>query len=179
MATDTFLDWLWRNPTVQAVATYPKPCWKTPDGRAWAPQDALRGWRSHATDRWGCSIIAQWIEQKLVEVMHVDLPSPLRYHAPDDPAWRYVAALGVAGEREACNSWGRSDLVVTFADGATADVEFGTCSPAKFALNLGNAANDQIVVPYGCRYAFAFRPAHELLSRFQVMPEVEDVAVAS
>jgi hypothetical protein len=48
-------------------------------------------------------------------------------------------------------------------------------STGKFALNLSQTLNDQMIVPYNCPYAFILRPKREFMPLLR-MPEIEDLA---
>lgn len=122
--------------------------------------------------------MAAWVQLDRVEVFHLTLPEPLTSHDPRDPAWEFVAALGKDSEREVTVLFGRADLAVNFSDAkGTLFVEFGTCVPGKFVLNLGQMLNDQMIVPYNCPFAFIFRPKREFMPLMR-MPEIEELADA-
>lgn len=156
------MDVLDRREDVLACVTFPGTTWITPDGRKWAPQDVLIGWQPRLSDRWGCSMLAHWIRSKQVSVSHVDLPQPLAVHRLSDPAWRAVAAMGFGSDESDLepDAWlGRADLALYFEEPKLVStlVEFGTCSPGKFVLNIGSCwVCDWMIVPYGCPYGFEF-----------------------
>jgi hypothetical protein len=158
--TGTLLDALGEREDVRACTSWPEYVWLTPDGQHWAPQDILQGWGgAHISDRWACSTLASWVLQKLVSVKHLELPEPLTRHHPDDPAWKAVAALGRSTTLEPDSWFGRADLGVYWDDDDAPNllVEFGTCFPGKFLLNVGSCyIADWGIVPYQCKYGFVF-----------------------
>ena len=170
------LNTLDRNPNVRKITTFPGPAWKTPDGHAWTPQEVLVAWGGpRVSDAWACTMLASWVQSGKVTVFHVELPEPLSCHDPNEPAWRFVTELGSDSEREVTVMWGRADLAVEFPDEkGPLFVEFGTCPPGKFVLNLGTTGNDQMIVPYGCPYGFIFRPKREFMPLLG-MPDPEDL----
>jgi len=171
------LDVLETNEHVRKAITFPGVTWKTPDGRGWKPQEVFIPWgERRLSDPWACSLLAAWVQADRVEVFHLPLPQPLTCHDPREPAWRFVAALGNSSEREINTLFGRADLAIDFPDEkATLFVEFGTCAPGKFVLNLGQMLNDQMIVPYNCPYAFIFRPRREFMPLMR-MSEIEELA---
>lgn len=172
------LDVLETNEHVRKVTSFPTAAWKTPDGRSWTPQEVLVAWSGRRiSDLWACSLLASWIRTGRVEVFHITLPEPLKAHDPKEPAWSFIEALGHDAEREVNVLFGRADLAINFSndDKGTLFVEFGTCPPGKFVLNLGQMANDLMIVPYNCPYAFIFRPKREFVP-LMPMPEIEELA---
>jgi hypothetical protein len=136
----------------------PERSWITPEGRAWTPQQVLTGFRCRVSDYWAWHCLHQWVRQKLVEVEHESLPSALMSHSPEDPAWSHIENFLGKGEREPwTHPIGKADFQST-DKGRTTTVEFGTCAPAKFVLNLGwsRPRFTWMIVPYGCPYAFTF-----------------------
>jgi len=146
----------------------PKRTWRTPDGQWWTPQSILEGWQRRISDHWAWLTLHCWIVQDDVDVTHVELPAPLRRHEPIDPAWTYVDQLYGPGIREAdAHPLGRADLLFPGEGGEPSlMVEFGTCAPAKFTINLGSSSTytHWMSVPYGCEYGFVFTARRALLT---------------
>lgn len=146
--------------------TLPKQTWQTPDRQWWTPQTVLKGWRPRISDHWAWVTLHAWVVADEVTVMHVELPEPLVNHQPTDEAWSFIDYVFGPGEMEPlAYPIGRADL---FCDGdetqAPLMVEFGTCAPVKFVLNLGhNWCTHWMLVPYGCPYAFVFVATSGLL----------------
>ena len=172
--TGTSLDVLGEREDVLACTSWPDFAWTTPDGKRWAPQDVLQGWGGgHISDRWACSTLARWVREKRVVVEHIELPEPLTRHNPEDPAWKVVSALGDSAILEPDSWYGRADLGV--CNGGLIDllVEFGTCFPGKFLLNVGSGfVCDWGIVPYHCPYGFVFsvQPGHRPILRMKRAP---------
>lgn len=150
--------------TFARFATFllPSSSWRTPDGRNWVPQDVLRAWGSaRVSDRWAFVMLHTWIVQKRVTVEHAELPAPLRWHDETDPAWAAIVREYGPGVTEPFATFGRADLACEGKDGTEPllMVEFGTCAPAKFVLNLGlsTPSTHWMIVSYGAPYAFVFR----------------------
>lgn len=156
-----------------AKTVLPKVSWCTPDKTRWTPQKILHAWGpGRMSDHWAYLILHRWVASNKVEVAHVDLPSPLRFHNPTDEAWRYIEKTYGGGEdsREPEALIGRADLAC--AGTPTLMVEFGTCAPVKFVLNLGLSDAHWMLVPYECKYAFVFIPVNwPILSNFSRDPE--------
>ena len=137
----------------------PLATWKTPDGQIWTPQQVLQGWSRRSSDHWAWRMLHAWIMKGAVTVRHVELP--VEYQRPGDEAWQFISKLGDGTfEREPHGVTGRGDMLVHYdACDQGLFVEFGTCTPAKFVLNLGVTGNDWMIVPGGkCGYGFVFSP---------------------
>jgi hypothetical protein len=158
----------------------PKKTWRTPDGRWWTPQAVLKGWRPRLSDQWACLALHYWVVKGQVSTQHVELPNPLGWHAPDDPAWAYIEQRYGSIDPLAY-PFGRADLACPHeSDEAALMVEFGSCAPVKFVLNLGHSfapiANTHwMIVPYGCNYAFAFVPKSQLFTHDQTQPSETEI----
>jgi hypothetical protein len=164
----------------------PEKTWRTPDHRWWTPQSVLKGWGSRISDHWAWITLHCWIVEKRVMVMHVELPGPLGCHMPDDPTWAFVDRRYGPGETEPlAHPIGRADLACyDDRDKILLMIEFGTCAPAKFILNLGHSCcpvgnshplylvegTHWMIVPYGCAYAFVFIAAEQLFARKRPAP---------
>lgn len=151
----------------------PKSTWKTPDGKSWAPQDVLRGWGpKRASDRWAFwKLHIAVTVRKTREVKHIELATPLRYHNSSDLAWQQIAALAPHNgptDPEPDGWLGRADLALDYEDDAAPClVEFGTCTPAKFTINVDLTRNDWMIVPYNCPYAFVFIRTAVKIAKFR------------
>lgn len=136
-----------------ALKPLPKASWQTPDGRAWAPQDVLRGFNDRLSDAWAWWKLHQWVAREEILVAHVRLPSPLVRHSQADPTWRFIdLTFGPCSQRLG------ADLACP-----RIDVEFGACMPLGFVLSLMlDDARPRMVVPYESPYAFIFKPEIDL-----------------
>jgi hypothetical protein len=147
------------------AVTLPKKTWRTPNGQWWTPQSVLKGWRPRISDHWAWVTLHAWIVWDKVTVAHVELPEPLVAHRPEDEAWAFIDYVFGPGELEPlAHPVGRADLYCDGEEGqAPLMVEFGTCAPVKFLLNLGhNYLTHWMLVPYSCPYAFVFVAAESL-----------------
>jgi hypothetical protein len=147
---------------LQELAAYadvplPKRTWRTPDRRWWTPQMVLSGWRKRISDHWAWLALHTWVVEGQVVVRHLELPTPLNKHSASDPAWAFIDQHYGPGESTPLtHPAGQADLACR---GGKIIVEFGTCAPVRFVLNLGCSANVHwMLVPYGCDYAFVFVP---------------------
>jgi hypothetical protein len=148
------------------TASLPKRTWQTPDRQWWTPQSTVIGYRERVSDHWAWAILHRWIATQNVRVTHVALPQPLCSHQPTDNAWAYINHEFGPGELgPEAHPIGQADLFCPGdANRRGLMVEFGTCAPAKFVLNLAVGGTDAMIVPYGCPYAFVFlAPKRELL----------------
>jgi len=177
MLIDTFEHARLREFAEYESITLPKKTWQTPDHCWWTPQSVLKGWGSRISDHWAWITLHCWIVEKRVTVMHVELPSPLRRHTPDDPAWAFIDWQYGPGEVEPlAYPIGLADLACqNNRDEPLLMIEFGTCAPVKFILNLGHAFCDiqsthWMIVPYGCAYAFVFIPEAQLFTHEHPAP---------
>jgi hypothetical protein len=134
------------------------PSFATPDGREWRLSEIIVGWQPRISDRWAWSTLHVWILAGKVAVRFVPLPCELSSQAPNDPAREFIEREFGPGDRR------QPHIQIGEADFATTEllVEFGTITPAKFAINLGTECCDHMVVPFGARYAFVFTPKEKL-----------------
>lgn len=157
----------------------PAASWRSPDGVSWTPQSVLCPWQPRTSDHWAWLRLHAWVLCGDVEVRHIELPSPLLIHDRSEAAWRYVRSLGGVVEDGPGGpgvTFGRVDLVLCGNDdGDPMLVEFGTCSPLKFVLNLGTSIDtDWMIVPFHCPFAFVFRATRQLFT-LPVVLRYEDV----
>jgi len=151
----------------ESIGPLKVPSVKTPDGRPWMLNEIVVGWQPRISDHWALTLLHAWIVYKLVKVCHVELPCELRASRNvDDPARAFIESEFGPGEREPCHFLiGRADFC---SEGQDDDrpllVEFGTCAPAKFVINLGMELCDHMIVPYNSKYAFVFIPTKQLIS---------------
>jgi hypothetical protein len=143
--------------TIARALTSPQPkqSWRTPDGRWWTPRSVLQGYHPRISDAWAWLLIHYWVVSEELKVLHFDLPSPLYRHSTDEPAWTAIEAEFGPGELEPEAVVGRADAIYE----GPLFVEFGSCPPIKFALNLMLSDETHwMIVPYSCKYAFVFVP---------------------
>jgi hypothetical protein len=139
----------------------PAASWLTPDGKAWTPQEVIRGFNPGHSDRWAWLHLHHWITTGAVQVRHIELPTEMLAQKPSDPVWQFIAEMDAdnSPEFEPWVDGGRADMAIDIGDGGpTLFVEFGSCKPMKFAMCIGGSGNDWMIVPYQCKYAFVFTP---------------------
>lgn len=159
----------------------PKRTWRTPGGRWWTPQEALNGWQSRISDHWSWVTLHYWIVKDEVDVSHVELPTGLQRHSPEDPAWAFIDRTFGPGVREPwTHPLGRADLFCPSPnpDRSGLTVEFGTCTPAKFVINLGwTSERPWMIVPYDEPFAFVFEAKRQLVQVKRDVPAGRSISV--
>jgi hypothetical protein len=145
---------------------FPSQTLVTPDNQTWTPQSVLRGWRGgRISDRWAWAVLHAWVIRDEVTVDHLELPTKLVNHDPKDKAWSFIEGLfGPSIEEPLAHPIGRADLACGKHGESTLMIEFGTCTPAKFVINLGcSPSTHWMLVPYDSLYAFVFCPRRQLI----------------
>lgn len=147
-------------------------CFRTPCGRLWNLQEVIVGWRERISDTWARSMICGEIQRGEVEVFHLELPTGYLGKNSSDHLVSFLEHRFGKLEAEPTSFLGCGDFAVD-----ELVIELGTCSPAKFWLNLTHMNIDHMIIPFSCDYGFVFRPSAKLFRRaYDLMPEPEALA---